>query len=97
MPAVAEASAKLDYLAFLSQLLRPTHQHFLGGGFVRTFDQFHTPSQNLLHPAPAFLLAPVTSVQPQVREAREQLFGTIEQGLRSPPGPPYVGHVDFRL
>jgi hypothetical protein len=44
MPAVAEASANLDYLAFLGQLLRPTHQHFFGGAFVRTFDQLHTPS-----------------------------------------------------
>src|SRR5215207_2254203 len=56
----------IDHLAFLGQFLRPTHQHFFGGGFVRTFDQFHTPSQNLLHPTSAFLLAPVTSVQPQV-------------------------------
>jgi len=34
----------IDYLAFLGQFLRPTHQHFFGGGFARTFDQFHTPS-----------------------------------------------------
>jgi hypothetical protein len=31
-------------LAFLGQFLHPPHQHFLGGGFARTFDQFHTPS-----------------------------------------------------
>jgi hypothetical protein len=31
MPAVAQASAKLDYLAFLSQLLRPTHQSTSSG------------------------------------------------------------------
>jgi len=44
MLAVAEASANLDYLAFLGQFLRPTHQHIFGGGFAWTFDQFHIPS-----------------------------------------------------
>src|SRR5215204_2600547 len=34
----------INYLAFLGQLLRPPHQHIFGGGFTRTFDQFHTPS-----------------------------------------------------
>src|SRR5215216_6713681 len=44
MLAVAEASANLDYLAFLGQFLRPTHQSTSSGAFVRTFDQLHTPS-----------------------------------------------------
>src|SRR4029453_9024042 len=36
MPALAEASANLDHLGFLGQFLCPPHQHFFGGGFVRT-------------------------------------------------------------
>src|SRR5215208_320533 len=34
----------IGYLAFLGQFLSPAHQHFFGGGFARTFDQFHWPS-----------------------------------------------------
>src|SRR5215203_3962649 len=44
-------------------------------------------------PAFAFLLAPVTSVQPQVLKAWEQLLGTIEQ-WHDPLLVHHVGHVD---
>src|SRR5919107_1368471 len=65
-----------------SPLLGPRLQNFLWSRFARAFDEVYRPPQDLLYPSSAFpLLAPVTSVQPQVRKAREQLLNTIEQRL----------------
>lgn len=70
--------------AFLGPFLRPTHQHLLGSGFARTFDQFHTPSQSLLHPTFAFVFAPIASVEPQVLETRKLFLGVVAQELFDP-------------
>src|SRR3712207_1309538 len=68
----------IDCLAFLGQFLRPVHQHCFGGRFARTFDQFHTPSQSLLHPILAFVLSSVAGVQPQMRKAQELLLSSLK-------------------
>src|SRR5215208_5885684 len=55
------------------------YKYFLGGGFACSIDDLYLPAQGLLCPVCTLVLSCVTSVQPQVRKAREQSFGAIQQ------------------
>ncbi len=81
----------VDLLAFLGPLGGSQLQDLLRSRFTRTLDEVHCPPQDLLHPASAFVLAPVAGVQPLVREAREQPLGMLEQRL----DPLLVHHVGW--
>src|SRR5215211_7470505 len=63
----------------LLPLLGPQLQDFFWSRFARTFDEIHTPPQDLLHPTSAFLFTPITSVHPQMRKAREQLTNALQE------------------
>src|SRR5215208_1967432 len=81
MPAVAEASANRPS-CLPWPIPPPTSSALLRGRVCADVRPVpHSILKPSQCPASAFLLAPVTSVQPQVLKAWEQLLGTIEQRL----------------